>query len=152
MEKPNCKRPTKTSTTPAHVGKAKPAARAAWAGFLRLGALVCPARAFSATSTGADIELHLVHRDCGERIRCPRQCPVHGAIDSAEIVKAIEVSPGQHLLPDESDLQKLNPPKDEELHLVRFVAADEFDWRSACKSDPLRERNRRVNRTHRIGP
>ena len=26
------------------------------------------------------------------------------------------------------------------------------DWRSACKSDPLRERNRRVNRPHRIGP
>jgi len=25
-------------------------------------------------------------------------------------------------------------------------------WRSACKSDPLREIDRRVNRTHRIGP
>ena len=25
------------------------------------------------------------------------------------------------------------------------------DWRSACKSDPLREKDRRVNRTHRIG-
>ena len=23
-------------------------------------------------------------------------------------------------------------------------------WRSACKSDPLREKDRRVNRTHRI--
>ena len=25
------------------------------------------------------------------------------------------------------------------------------DWRSACKSDPLREKDRRVNRTHRRG-
>ena len=40
----------------------------------------------------------------------------------------------------------------QEVFLTVTAKAHEFDWRSACKSDPLRERNRRVNRTHRIGP
>jgi type I restriction enzyme S subunit len=35
---------------------------------------------------------------------------------------------------------------------VKNINSTEIGWRSACKSDPLRERNRRVNRTHRIGP
>ena len=70
--------------------------------------------------------------------------------DASTVHRTIPIAPGEgHLIKVSAGLV-FSPVE----HFGNTQSSDEevARWRSACKSDPLRERNRRVNRTHRIGP
>ncbi|MBI1313084.1 hypothetical protein GC176_17480 [bacterium] len=109
-----------TGTSPA-------ASRAAWTGCLRIGAIIAPVRAYPSVKDDDGPELHQFHRDCGQRIQCPRTCPKHGVLSSDEVVRGIESANGKPILLDEDTLRRLRPPKDEELVLERFVAEGSLD-------------------------
>src|SRR5208282_6863100 len=71
---------------------------------------------------------HQLHANCGQRIRYAKQCPVHGSVDAAAIVKGYEYGPGQHLVLEPEDLDPLRPAQDKALHLERFVDFGKLDW------------------------
>src|SRR4029077_12889957 len=57
----------------------------------------------------------------------PNPCPVHGAIDSAAIVRDNEYGPGQHVLVEPDALDQLRPAQDKALRLDRFLAPSQLD-------------------------
>lgn len=109
---------------------ARASERASWSGFLRLGPLAAPVRAYSATAEPIELEIHQYHRNCGQRIRCPRTCPEHGPVGSDEVAKGHETASGETVFLNEATLTALRPPKSDEIVLDQF----EFE----AKLDPVR--------------
>src|SRR5262249_42555425 len=73
---------------------------------LRVFSLVgFPHKAYPAVRTRDVPTAHLLHADCGQRVRYAKHCHVHGPVDSAVIVRGYEYEPGQHVVvePDELD-------------------------------------------------
>jgi DNA end-binding protein Ku len=110
-------------------GAASPpaATRPSWSGLLQLGLVGIPIKAFPAVRTREVSHFHQLHASCGERIRYAKQCPVHGPVDAAAIVKGYEYGPGQHLVLEPEDLDPLRPAQDRALRLERFVEPEQFD-------------------------
>ncbi|MGQ0636595.1 MAG: Ku protein [Planctomycetaceae bacterium] len=102
---------------------AKP--RASWRGMLRFGLVAFPAEAFNA---------HLMEKDhvqlraeCHSRIRYQKVCPIHGPVDSDEIVSGYEISRGRYVEIDENELDKAATDQERSLTIDAFVQADEVD-------------------------
>jgi CheY-like chemotaxis protein len=60
-------------------------------------------------------------------IRYAKQCPVHGTVDGAAIVKGYEYGPGRHVLAQPDELDALRPVKDKALRLERFLTPDQLN-------------------------
>ena len=58
-----------------------PYGRPSWSGLLQFSLVGIPLKAFPAVRTRDVPSAHLLHADCGERIRYAKQCPVHGTVD-----------------------------------------------------------------------
>lgn len=102
-------------------------ARAAWKGFLQVSQLQIPVKAFTATSTQPEIALNQLHRDCGQRIRQTRQCPVHGELIMDDIVSGYEHAEGQYLPLDPNDLAALQAEDSKAIAVDCFVSSREID-------------------------
>lgn len=96
-------------------------ARAAWKGFLRVNQLSVPVKAFTAVASGPEISLNQLHRDCGERIRQQKVCPVHGIIAQEDIVSGFEFAQDQYLRLDPTELEALRPEDQKAIAVERFV-------------------------------
>ena len=75
-----------------------PYGRPSWSGLLQFSLVGIPLKAYPAVRTRDVPSAHLLHADCGQRIRYAKQCPVHGTVDGAAIVKGYEYGPGRHVL------------------------------------------------------
>jgi DNA end-binding protein Ku len=102
-------------------------ARASWKGFLRINQLTVPVKAFSACRTQPEIVLHLLHRECGERIRQHRVCPVHGVVEAEAIVSGYEFAEGQCLSLEPVELDALLPEDDKAIAVDCFVPSGTID-------------------------
>src|SRR2546430_628976 len=94
---------TNTSPHPApeplnHSIAAAPAGRPTWSGLLQLSLVNIPLKAYPAVRTRDVPSAHLLHADCGQRLRYLKNCPVHGPVDSTAVVRGYEYGPGQHLI------------------------------------------------------
>jgi hypothetical protein len=70
---------------------------------------------------------HLLHADCGQRLRYAKHCPAHGAVDSAAIVRGYEHGPDRHVIVEPEELDQLHPSQDRALRLERFLAPAQLD-------------------------
>jgi non-homologous end joining protein Ku len=70
---------------------------------------------------------HLLHADCGQRLHYAKHCPVHGAVDSAAIVRGYEYGPDRHVVVGPEELDQLHPSQDRALRLERFLAPAQLD-------------------------
>jgi DNA end-binding protein Ku len=104
-----------------------PDGRPSWSGLLQFSLVGIPLKAYPAVRTRDLPSGHLLHADCGLRIRYAKQCPVHGAVDSAAIVRGYEYGPGQHVLVEPDELDQLRPAQDKALKLERFLAPAQLD-------------------------
>jgi DNA end-binding protein Ku len=104
-----------------------PYGRPSWSGLLQFSLVGIPLKAYPAVRTRDVPSAHLLHADCGERIRYAKQCPVHGTVDGAAIVKGYEYGPGRHVIAQPDELDALRPVQDKALRLERFLAADRFN-------------------------
>jgi DNA end-binding protein Ku len=68
-----------------------------------------------------------LHADCGQRVRYEKHCPVHGKLEGASIVRGYEYAPGQYVVVEPSELDRLRPAKDKALQLEQFVPPDQID-------------------------
>jgi DNA end-binding protein Ku len=106
---------------------AAPRGRASWSGMLRLSLVAVPVKAYPAVSSSEAFHFNQLHADCGHRIAYEKRCPVHGAVEAAEIVKGYQYAPGQYVVIEADELESLRSAKDKALSLERFVEAGELD-------------------------
>ena len=104
-----------------------PRGRASWTGLLQLSLVVVPVKAYPAVSTTESFHFNQLHAGCGERIRYQKHCPVHGEVNTESIVHGYQYTPGQYVLVEPSELEKLRPPKERGLVLEQFVDAERIE-------------------------
>jgi DNA end-binding protein Ku len=115
--------------TPEHLpfSATAPFGRPSWSGLLQFSLVGIPLKAYPAIRTRDLPSGHLLHADCGQRLRYAKQCPVHGPIDNAAIVRGYEYGPGQHVLVEPEELDQLRPAQDRALRLERFLTPAQLD-------------------------
>jgi DNA end-binding protein Ku len=95
---------------------------------LRISLVTVPVKAYPAVgSTSISPHFHLLHGGCGQRIGYQKHCPRHGPVEAAAIVRGYEYAPGQHVVVEAEELDKLRPARDKALVLEQFVAVGEVD-------------------------
>src|SRR5271165_5258238 len=99
---------------------AAPPGRPSWSGLLQLNLVGIPLKAYPALRSRDQPTSHLLHADCGQRLRYAKHCPRHGPVDAAAVVKGYEYGPGQHLVVEPEALDALRPARDRALRLERF--------------------------------
>jgi DNA end-binding protein Ku len=119
----------KTSTPPpsdplATSACGAPRGRASWTGVLQISLVAVPIKAYPAVSTTETLSFNQLHADCGQRIRYEKHCPTHGKVEAAEIVKGYPCAPGQYVVVEDWELERLRPPKEKALLLEQFVETD----------------------------
>src|SRR6516165_11833237 len=101
---------------------AAPFGRPSWSGLLQFSLVGIPLKAYPAIRTRDVPSGHLLHAACGQRLRYAKQCPIHGPVDNAAIVRGYEYGPGQHVRVEPEELDQLRPDQDRALRLERFLA------------------------------
>ena len=103
------------------------AGRPSWSGLLQLSLVNIPLKAYAAVRTRDVPTAHLLHADCGQRLRYAKNCPRHGPVDAAAVVRGYEYGPGQHLVVEPDELDHLRPAQDRALRLERFFEPGQLD-------------------------
>src|SRR5262249_1980060 len=122
--------PTAAASTIEPNGVFAPASRgrSSWSGLLRISLVAVPVKAYPAVSSTASApQFHLLHAGCGQRIGYQRHCPRHGTMPADAIERGYEYAPGQHVVVDADELEKLRPARDKALVLEQFVAIQDVD-------------------------
>ena len=104
-----------------------PSGRPSWSGLLQLNLVGIPLKAYPAVRQREAPAFHQLHAGCGQRIRCPKHCPVHGPVDSAALVRAYEYGPGQHVILEADEVDRLRPAQDRALRLEHFLSPADCD-------------------------
>src|ERR1700687_135881 len=89
-----------------------PYGRPSWSGLLQFSLVGIPLKAYPAVRTRDLPTGHLLHADCGQRLRYAKQCPQHGTVATAAIVRGFEYGPGRHVLVESDELDQLRPAPD----------------------------------------
>ena len=113
--------------TPLPASAATPPGRPSWSGLLQFSLVGIPLKAYPAVRTRDLPTGHLLHADCGQRLRYAKQCPQHGTVDAAAIVRGFEYGPGRHVLVESDELDQLRPGPDRALRLERFLNPMQLD-------------------------
>jgi DNA end-binding protein Ku len=100
-----------------------------WKGQLRLALVSIPVRLLTALEREKQINFHQVHRESKQRIRYEKVAPGVGPVEQEDIVHGYEVEPGDYVLLEDDELEKLKLATRHTIELVQFV--------DACEIDPL---------------
>ena len=101
--------------------------RAIWSGRIAFGLVNAPVKMYSAIDEN-DIELHLVHEKDGSPIGYEKVCKKEGkAVPADEIVKAYEVSDGEHVYLTDEDFRAAEEEGYRTIEILDFVPHDEID-------------------------
>jgi DNA end-binding protein Ku len=103
--------------------------RTFWKGQLRLALVSIPVRLLTALEREKQINFHQVHRESKQRIRYEKVAPGVGPVEQEDIVHGYEVEPGDYVLLEDDELDKLKLATRHTIELVQFV--------DACEIDPL---------------
>src|SRR2546421_6833774 len=99
------------------------ALRSSWEGFLKLSLISVPVRAYNAAVPGGgDIHFHQIHKECGNRIRYQKVCPVHGEVTKEQIVSGCEYEKGKYVEFNPEEISKLRAENDESINIDVFTA------------------------------
>jgi len=102
-------------------------ARAIWTGSLSFGMVTFPVRVFGATEA-RDINFHLLHKDCGARLKQVRVCPVHEReVEWREVVRGYEYTKDEHVVLTEEDFERLPLASRHSVAVSAFVKEAEVD-------------------------
>jgi len=102
-------------------------ARAIWSGSLTFGMVTFPVKVFGATEA-KDLSFHLLHKECGSRIRQARICPTHEReVSWEEIARGYEYAKGQYVVLEEGDFEQLPLPSRQLVEVTAFVPAEGID-------------------------
>jgi DNA end-binding protein Ku len=104
--------------------------RPIWKGFLKVGLVTMPIRAFSArVKAKSEVDLDWLHRDCHRRIQYKKVCPVHGEVSQQEIVSGSALGHGRYVVIEPEELAKLRAKSDKVLTVEKMVDPEIIDCR-----------------------
>lgn len=101
--------------------------RAVWSGAISFGLVSIPVKLFTAVSSKT-VRFNQIDRQTGSRVRQRLVAEADGReVDRSDIVKGYQVSPGDYVLVDESELEALDPKAEHTIDIEEFVDLDEID-------------------------
>jgi len=101
--------------------------RSIWNGLISFGMVSIPVKLFAATES-KDISFHLLHQECGSRLKQLRWCPVcEREVEWGEVVRGYAYAKDQHVIMSDEDFDKLPLPSRHTIELSAFVKAPEID-------------------------
>jgi DNA end-binding protein Ku len=102
--------------------------RSSWKGYLRLSLVSCAVALYNATSTTERVSFNTLNRKTGNRVK---QFLVDSVteepVDPAERVKGYQVSKGQYVMVEDTDLEALKIESTRLIEIEAFVPEDEID-------------------------
>ena len=102
-------------------------ARPIWTGSISFGMVNIPVKLFSAVSH-KEVRFHMVHDADGARTKQKRVCSADGKeVPWEHIAKGYEVSPGQVVVIDPEELERLDPKATRSIDIEAFVNLAEID-------------------------
>jgi DNA end-binding protein Ku len=97
-------------------------------GLISFGLVTIPVKLYSTGESSAGIQLNMMHRKCGSRLRQQYVCPIDDEVVQREdIVKGYEYSRGQYVLFTEDELKALVPEPTNAVEIAEFVPLDRVD-------------------------
>ena len=101
--------------------------RTIWNGSISFGLVNIPIGLALATQR-SDVAFRTLHRECGTPIKQKRYCPFHERdVEADELVKGWEVSKGEFVMVEESDLESVALQRSQSIEILRFVKAVDVD-------------------------
>ena len=101
--------------------------RTIWNGSISFGLVNIPIGLAVATQRN-DVSFRTLHRECGTPIKQKRWCPFHERdVEPEELVKGWEVSKGEFVIVEESDLEAVALQRSQSIEILRFVKLADVD-------------------------
>src|SRR5918997_5259943 len=101
--------------------------RTIWNGSINFGLVNIPI-GLAVAQQRRDVAFRTLHRECGTPIKQKRYCPHHERdVEADELVKGWEVSKGQFVVVEESDLEAIALQRSQTIEILRFVELDTVD-------------------------
>lgn len=101
--------------------------RSIWSGAISFGMVNIPVNLFAATQD-KDISFHMLHEECGNRLRQLRWCPYHErAVEWDEVARGYEYAKNEYVVLTDEDFEKLPLPSKHSIELSAFVQLQEID-------------------------
>jgi DNA end-binding protein Ku len=98
-----------------------------WTGSISFGLVNIPVKVFTAVRH-KEVRFHQLHDKDGGRIRQKRVCEVDGKeVAYDDISKGYEISPGNYVMIDPDELEKLNPKATRSIDIEDFVDLEDVD-------------------------
>lgn len=101
--------------------------RALWKGAVSFGMVSIPIKLFTATDE-KDVSFNMLHKKDGVRIKQQRVCPEDGEVlELNEIVRGYEISPGEYVVMEPDDFEKVPVDTTHTVEITDFVPAEQID-------------------------
>lgn len=101
--------------------------RAMWKGSISFGLVHIPIKLFAATED-RDIHFRQLHNRCKTPVQYKKWCPrCDEAVSRDDIVRGYEWQPGQYVIVDDDDLNRLPLPSLHTIEIAQFVKTEEVD-------------------------
>jgi DNA end-binding protein Ku len=97
-------------------------------GMISFGLVTVPVKLYATGESAAGIQLNMLHRKCGSRLRQQYFCPLDNeVVEREEIVKGYEYAKGQYVLFTEDELKALIPEPTNAVEIAEFVPLAQVD-------------------------
>jgi len=98
-----------------------------WSGYITFGLISIPVKLFSAARSEG-IGFHMLHRECGSRIKQQHWCPVHErTVTRDEIVKGYEYEKDRYVTVEPEEIKKIEPKTARAMEILEFVPTAQVD-------------------------
>lgn len=95
---------------------------------ISFGLVAIPVKLYTANQPGSALTFHLMHPDCGSRLRQQYVCPRDGrVVEREEMVKGYEFAKGQYVTFTPQEIKALEEIGSHELVIQEFVPAESVD-------------------------
>lgn len=97
-------------------------------GTVSFGLVSIPVKLYSTGESAASIQLNMLHKKCGSRLKQQYVCPVDDEVVGREdMVKGYEYARGQYVLFSEEELKALTPEPTNAIEITEFVPLAKVD-------------------------
>ena len=103
-------------------------ARSFASGTISFGLVTIPVKLYSTGESSVGIQLNMLHKKCGSRLKQQYICPTDNEVVGREdMVKGYEYAKGQYVLFTEEELKALTPEATNAIEIAEFVPLDQVD-------------------------
>jgi DNA end-binding protein Ku len=96
-------------------------------GFIRFNLVTIPVGVYTATQGANGVAVNQLHRDCGQRVRYKKCCPLHGELEQKDIVSGFQFAEDQYVVIDDKEKRAVQPDNEKAISIAGFVRCDAID-------------------------